>query len=422
MSSYFHKGYEHRNSGYGRRRNNSVGFRRRRKHNSIAKIITVILCIVIFAALIFCFIKYIGPFIETTFGSKTETPDSALAETSDVPSGRFDKADNKVYVSQGCAYLMFDGIDKTAVNYAAVINSVSSSVGDDVKIYSMVVPTNTEIGLDSQIKGETNSQKDNLSMISSRLMDKVINIDLYNSLTSHKNEYIYFRTEDCWTSLGAYYAFLDFAELSGYPSENIYTLDSMSENRGIIKNFLGSLYERTVDKNIQPEGNGELRTNADTVEFYKPETDYSCYIYGGLPDTDTVDSDTEGYGYSDTDSESSTDSDRELFSMVGVENDAFGIFPGKDAPVLQIYNHDAWDSEERLLIVKDDYANPMIGYLIPGYNEVHAVDTMLYKGNLGEYINEHEITQVLFLSSISNANNSLYCQRLRDLFDKGITG
>ena len=66
-------------------------------------------------------------------------------------------------------------------------------------------------------------------------------------------------------------------------------------------------------------------------------------------------------------------------------------------------------------------AEPLIGYLVPGYSEVHVVDAQLYKMNLSEYIRSYDVTSVLIVNSITDANNSLYCQRLRDLFDNSIS-
>ena len=80
------------------------------------------------------------------------------------------------------------------------------------------------------------------------------------------------------------------------------------------------------------------------------------------------------------------------------------------------------NNDEKLLIVKDHIGEPIIGYLVPAYEEVYVVDAQLYKGNLSEYIRSNDITHILILNGISNANNSLYCQRLRDLFDSGISG
>lgn len=40
-------------------------------------------------------------------------------------------------------------------------------------------------------------------------------IYLKDAMQSHQNEYIYYRTDHHWTTLGAYYAYKEWAEKSG---------------------------------------------------------------------------------------------------------------------------------------------------------------------------------------------------------------
>lgn len=404
MSSYSHRGYEHRNGGYGRRRRKSAGFRRKNVGASIAKAFAFFAGAVVVAALVFIFIKYLKPFINSFNIQDTETvataDTAATPDSPDIPAGEYDAVDDKVFVSGGSGYLMFKGIDKTAANYSAVMNSIASSVDENIPIYNMLIPTNTEFGLHSSYRGDTNSQKDNLDKITSGLMDRITNVSIYDTLNTHKNEYIYYRTDEHLTSLGAYYAFCEFAAAAGFEDDDIYTLDEWSERKGIIKRFEGELLQRTVDAEKQPHGNQELFNNADTIEFYRMIVDYDCYAI---------------------DPETGDRTETNLFSIDNAEEDPLSILPGKDTALLKITNLES-DNSERLLVVKDSMAEPVLGYLVPGYGEIHIVDTQIYKENLSEYIRSNGITQVLIVSSITDANNSLYCQRLRDLFDSSITG
>ena len=110
-----------------------------------------------------------------------------------------------------------------------------------------------------------------------------------------------------------------------------------------------------------------------------------------------------------------------MFTTDNAVIDPLSVFPGKDTELLEISNEEN-HNDENLLIVKDHIGEPVIGYLIPAYDKVYVVDAQLYKQNLSEYIRSNDITQVLILSGIANANNSLYCQRLRDLFDSSTSG
>ena len=52
-------------------------------------------------------------------------------------------------------------------------------------------------------------------MIKSQLNDKNIIIDTASILQEHKDEYIYYKTDHHWTSLGAYYAYTQWAQSIG---------------------------------------------------------------------------------------------------------------------------------------------------------------------------------------------------------------
>ena len=40
-------------------------------------------------------------------------------------------------------------------------------------------------------------------------------LDVYSTLSQHKDEYIYYRTDHHWTTTGAYYAYRQFCESRG---------------------------------------------------------------------------------------------------------------------------------------------------------------------------------------------------------------
>ena len=403
MSRYSHRGYEQRTSGYGRRRHKSSGFKRK-NDGEAAKGIVITIIVIAAAAAIFVFAKYFKPFIayfeKINPNDEVETFDTATSDSPDVPKGEFDTVDSKIFVSEGSGYLMFKGIDDTAESYAATLNRISSSVGDDIKLYNMVIPTNTEFGLHGDLSSYSNSQKDNLNKIKSSLMDTVINVELYKTLDFHSGEYIYYRTDESLTSLGAYYAYREFAQKASFDPEYIYSLDKLSEKKGSISRFEGSFIKRTTDYKIQPHGNQELFDNADSIVYYKLPVNYSCDSVNGR-----------------TGERKETD----LFTTDNVQKEPLSVFPAMNTELLEIINEENY-SEERLLIVKDHIAEPLIGYLVPAYRGVYVADVNLYKENLNEYIRSRDITQVLVVNGIDDANNSLYCQRLRDLFDSSVSG
>ncbi len=409
MSSYSHRGYEHRTGGYGRRRRKSSGFRKKNPGKTVAKVTAATAAAAAVIVLVYLFADNISPFVNSFRKEEAvqtvDTPETAQIKNTDdeavqtLAKGSFDEVDSDVFISNGSGFLKFKGIDTTAKNYAAVLNSISSSVSDSVNVYAAVIPTNTEIGLEGVLQG-SNPQKMNLEVINSSLSDRVRYIDVYSVLSAHKNEYVYFRTDPCITSLGGYYTYREIAETAGFDNKNIYSLDTLSEKSGVIPRFEGEYLARTSDAKKQPHGNQELFNNADTIEYYKLPVHYNCYsidpVTGGRVETD-------------------------LFSETDIPaDDPLSVFPAKDTKLLYIENIQN-SSTKKLLIIKDHVAEPVIGYLVPQYTQVHIADASLYSGDLLSYINENEITDVLFINGIDDANNSLYCQRLRDLFDNSIS-
>lgn len=406
MSNFSHRGYAQRTSGYSRRRHKGTGFRQKKKGPAALKKILIAVAVILVCGLIFIFVRYFGTFISSFKNQeqqKVQTADTPVQSEIQSPlEGYYDKVDNKVFVSDGAGYLMFKGIDKTALNYAAVLNSIASSMSDEVTLYSMVIPTNTEFGLAENLRQGSNSQRYNLDLISSSLMYNVHNIDIYSVLEQHKNEYIYYRTDQNLTSLGGYYAYLDYVQTMNSVETNdtpVYTLEKLGEKQGVIRRFEGELLQRTVDEKTQPHGNQDLFNNADTIVYYKLPVHYGCFR------VDTVKGEYI---------------EKDLFTEEDVKTDPLSVFPARNTEFMVATNLEN-NTEDKLLIVKDHAAEPVIGYLIPCYREVHIVDAELYKGGITEYIRDNKITDVLVINGIDDANNTLYCQRLRDLFDSSIT-
>ena len=406
MSSYSHRGYEHRTGGYGRRRHKASGFRSKNRGSGVLKGTVAVVTVLAAVALVYLFADNIIPFISyfdrTPDIETADTPsdtDTAVVETASEPTanGYFDPVDSKIFVSDGCGYTVFKGIDTTARYYSAVLNSISSSVSSNINIYNAVIPTNTELGLSQPVKG-SHSQTENLDIIRSALSDRVTSIDLYSALSEHKSEYIYFHTDELMTSLGGYYCYKQIALAAAFDEKHVYSRAALSEKSGVIDGFKGSYIARTTDTQKQPLGNPILSSNPDKIEYYKIPVNYNCFSV--KPNGDRIETD--------------------LFSEKGIGDDLLKIFPAKDTPLMTVELPQTSETG-KLLIVKDHAAEPVIGYLIPHFKEVHIVDVNLYSGDLREYINTNEITDILFINGIDDANNSLYCRRLRDKFDNSIS-
>lgn len=80
-------------------------------------------------------------------------------------------------------------------------------------------------------------------------MNGISTVDCLSYLTEHSSEYVFYRTDHHWTSLGAYYAYCAAAKTLGYSA---YTLDQFNIETAS-SSFRGTLYSKTLDNGVTPD-------------------------------------------------------------------------------------------------------------------------------------------------------------------------
>ena len=81
----------------------------------------------------------------------------------------------------------------------------------------MIVPTSIDIMLPESTRAglNTDDQKKAIDYMYGSMLDETKKVNIYDTLMSHNDEYLYFRTDHHWTALGAYYAYEEFAKAKG---------------------------------------------------------------------------------------------------------------------------------------------------------------------------------------------------------------
>ena len=79
------------------------------------------------------------------------------------------------------------------------------------------------------------------------------------------------------------------------------------------------------------------------------------------------------------------------------EKDKYTVFLGGNYSLLDIRTVST--SKEKLLIVKDSFANSFIPFLTPYYREIVVVDPRYYSGTINDLMDSYRISEVLFLYS-----------------------
>ena len=77
------------------------------------------------------------------------------------------------------------------------------------------------------------------------------------------------------------------------------------------------------------------------------------------------------------------------------ERDQYAVFFGGNHSLIDIRTTCAQD--DRLLVIKDSYANCFIPFLTPYFREIVVVDPRYYTGDMEALIAEKKIGSVLFL-------------------------
>lgn len=246
------------------------------------------------------------------------------------------------------------------------INSFTSKL-DGINIMTMLVPTSIEIYKDKLPNNiDTLSQKEYIDYIYSKIKTK--NIDVYNELILNKYKYdLYYRLDHHWTIYGSYYGYLSYMKYNDLDYRNIkdYTYSKVSSS------FNGTLYSKSHIYNLP----------SDII--YSLNIDYKYkvnYVYNSKK-TDTIYDDN----YLNT-------------------KDKYSYFLSSNHPLIIIENESV--SENKLLIVKDSYANSLIPYLIEYYSEIHIIDPRFYKSSISEYVIDNNIENVLLFFNVNTLDTT----------------
>lgn len=285
-----------------------------------------------------------------------------------------------VYIWNDSAFQPFTLDDEAAENYSNTISQFKDKLGKNIKLYNMVIPSSIEFGIPERLKKEkvkTDSQADFLKKVYSSYKSDVIPVNCYNLLAKNANEYTYFKTDDTWTGLGAYYAYTDFIKATGMNPVAL-TDCTKSTIEGFRGDFASSL-----------SGSG-LWDKPDKIDYYKTPNRISGLIKktnsGEVEETTVFDEKADGYD----------------------------VFIHGSNPLFIIKSD--IESNKKILVVKEYYGNAFVPYLAANYKEVHVIDYRRWAGDLKSYCEGNKIDEVLFLNSIDFASSSSKVEIMKTIF------
>ena len=248
----------------------------------------------------------------------------------------------------------------------------------DIQMNFMLVPTSQELFKDKLPSyAGLLSEKDFIDECYSKL-ENVVTIDALSYLAEHKNEYIYYRTDHHWTSLGAYYAYCAAAKSLGYSA---YGLNSFNVET-VSSEFRGTLYSKTLDSSVP----------ADSMDYY--------ILANGEPSVHMV---------------SINDNKKTEYDSLYVRDyletkDKYSSFTGENAPIVEITTD--VEKGKNLLVIKDSYAHSLVPFLSKHYSKITMVDMRYINTSLNNFINMSEYDQVLFMQNVITFTEDSYLKKL----------
>lgn len=232
------------------------------------------------------------------------------------------------------------------------LNTVMTLVPNAAYILDDLKPTNAPV----------RDQSQDIAHAQDVVGDALTYVDLTETMSSHSNEPIYYKTDHHWTSLGAKYAFDTLYSALGIssPAQN-YTVYPVTHT------FSGTLASKS----------GYDRAK-DTIEIYVPQdVNINCLV-----------------NYVDEHKKTSS-----IYESSALEQkDKYEVFFGGNHSRIDI--NTTLEESKNLLIFKDSYANCFVQFLVPYFRSITIIDPRYYYDEIDKLIVENNITDVLFLYNV----------------------
>lgn len=186
-------------------------------------------------------------------------------------------------------------------------------------------------------------------------------VDVNEILKAHKDEYLYYKTDHHWTTLGAYYAFTEYADKTGINIEK-YTTKLVTDK------FYGTMSSKV-----------NLEIEADKVYIYEPDKEEEVSVRYN----------------------NSAELKDSLYEMSALDKkDKYSIFLGGNNPLVQITTNAK--NDRKVLVIKDSFAHCFIPFMISGFSKIDVVDLRYYNESIRKMIEEGGYTDILVLYNVGN--------------------
>ncbi len=239
-----------------------------------------------------------------------------------------------------------------------------SKKNSDVQMYMLLVPNAANIMSDRLPAFATVADQSRMfAQVKRELGDELEWLEVSDVLKKHADEKIYYQTDHHWTSLGAFYTFSSVAE-------------QMDIKADVSSSFVSYPVSSTFNGMLAAKSGCRLDVREE-IYIYVPRD----------ADNDVV------VNYVDEQRKTASLYDSSKLKT----RDQYAVFLGENTSVIDIKTMS--ESNRRLLLIKDSYANSFVPFLTPYFREIVLVDPRYYSGTIEDIMDTYRISDVLFLYS-----------------------
>ena len=251
-------------------------------------------------------------------------------------------------------------MDKLVQNLGFV-NKLVENV--DVPVYFGIIPSAATVWNEYLPEGAPTA--DELDIIAQLYQEfGGIPLNMAQALNSHKDEYIFYKTDHHWTSLGAFYGANAIFEAMGLEQMNL---------------------EDYIPATVTEDFNGTTFSSSG-VRWLKPDSIQTYISEDGVKVT--------GY-YTGKPEESS------LYHGDFLEKkDKYSYFLGGNQPLCVIESEK--NDGPKVLVIRDSYSDSLAPFLTERFSEVHLFDVRYNMMSPSQYVQANGIDQVIVLYSFNN--------------------
>lgn len=326
--------------------------------------------------------------IKSYFGFTPKLVGKVISSTSDI--GTDETLETGLMLLNGRVMEMFSKKPEIEEKYAEALNNIRSVLPDNVKMYSMLVPTQLEFAKPIY-RNAQDSQEQCIEDIDSMLSASITAVDAYGRLKAAEEsrpedseDGLYFKMDHHWTMDGAYCGYEALMEKTG--------MNPVDKNDFELKqgeDFYGTLYLKAKSDMEDPE--------PEKLYYYDVESegDFELVMRVVYDDGSELE-----YGQ-----------DAPIFDSA---KDGYLFFLGGDQPIIEITNNKIKDGKT-IMIIKDSYANALVPWLINNYEKVVLIDPRSFKGSLTKEVERYSPDELAVVNYVFTTTFSDYCELLNDI-------